>query len=213
MKKLLGLSIMSLFSLGCSQSLADMALWMGNGNYYDFVPGALEWHAAEADAEGRVVMGVSGHLATVTSQAENDFLVAAFGNDEPSRFAWIGGNAPSDDGVWKWMVGPESGIQFSDYGAPTAPFNYANWGGIEPNHNYYDENYADFNLGQAYAGINPGQWGDARPVPWEADPVVGYLVEFETDSSVVPLPGAFLLGSLGMGLAGWLLARRRTTDN
>jgi hypothetical protein len=63
--------------------------------------------------------------------------------------------------VWQWVVGPEAGIQFSNFATPTVPFNYANWGGIEPNNNLPGEDFAIFNIGTAFANglIAPGGSG------------------------------------------------------
>jgi hypothetical protein len=78
-----------------------------------------------------------------------------------NQFSWMWGREPNDDGVWQWVVGPEAGIQFSNFATPTAPFNYANWGGIEPNNNPPGEDFAIFNIGTAFANglIAPGGSG------------------------------------------------------
>jgi hypothetical protein len=48
----------------------------------------------------------------------------------------------------------------------------------------------------------PGNW-----VPWPATEIPDYYgVNFEY--TVVPVPGAVLLGILGLGSAGWLLRRK-----
>jgi hypothetical protein len=158
-------------------------LWNGNGHYYAFVPGAFTWDEAETDAETLEFQGVSGHLVTITSPQENDFINTTFNTAAPSQFAWIAGVEPNDDGVWIWDSGPEAGTEFSNFATPTPPANFANWGGIEPNDDKPNEDFTMFNIGDTFAGINPGEWADASPIPSSLDPVVGYLVEFEKPPS------------------------------
>lgn len=186
--------------------------WSDNGHYYDFVASPLTWQGSLAEAEGQTYLGLGGHLVTITSSNENAFLNTTFNTGINSRFAWMGGYEPNDDGVWKWATGPEIGIQFSQGVNPTAPFNYTNWGGIEPNDHKPLEDFAMFNIGNIFASIAPGQWADAEPVASSLDPVVGYLIEFERDdsSSVVPEPSTMLL--LGAGLLGGVRLRRRVTS-
>ena len=50
-------------------------------------------------------------------------------------------------------------MQFSQGAVPTAPFNFANWGALEPN-NFENEDGAVFNLGPIAAGTDTGEWGD-----------------------------------------------------
>ena len=68
-------------------------------NFYEFVEvsdpfaGANNaWATADSAASASVYNGVSGHLATVTSQQENDFLFGLVSSDF-SGFAggWLGG--------------------------------------------------------------------------------------------------------------------------
>jgi hypothetical protein len=197
----IGLSVLCI-----RQAIAAPVLWSGNGNHYEFVTSTFTWDQARTAADATIFLGSAGHLATITSSAENDFIDMTFNTDQFAQFAWIGGNEPNDDGVWRWVVGPESGIQFSSFNMPTAPFNYANWGGIEPNDNNPFEDYAMFNIGRPQSGINSGQWADAQPVPG-VDPVIGYLVEYET--SAVPEASMFaLLSCCAVGVAGLKLRER-----
>jgi hypothetical protein len=52
----------------------------GSDHWYDAVPvdGGTNWDNAKTAAESRSYSGVNGHLATVTSQAENEFIVTTF---------------------------------------------------------------------------------------------------------------------------------------
>ena len=61
--------------------------WAGNGHFYEVVsaPGSLSWEAASAAAVAR-----GGTLATLTSQAENDFVFALADN---ATF-WAGSSGP-----------------------------------------------------------------------------------------------------------------------
>lgn len=59
----------------------------GNGHWYDYIPGNETWTSARVDAASRTFDGLPGHLVTITSAAENDFIFQHF---SPVQ-AWIGG--------------------------------------------------------------------------------------------------------------------------
>jgi hypothetical protein len=161
----------------CDQPL--LALWTGNCHYYEFVPGIFTWQEARAAALTRTHVGVPGHLLTITSPEENAFINTAFNTGSENHGTWIGGYEPADDGVWRWADGPEAGVQFSYFASPAPPFNYANWGGVEPsNTRPPDENYAWMNIGAPFPGVGSGEWADTIPSPNPLDPIVGYIVEF-----------------------------------
>ena len=56
--------------------------------YYEYVSvsGGIRWYDAKKAAEQRSYQGLTGYLATITSQNENDFIQSKVGSD-----AWIGG--------------------------------------------------------------------------------------------------------------------------
>lgn len=98
-----------------------------NGNFYRFVSSTSGWSAAASEA-ATFTNGTSlGHLATITSAAENDFVVGL----AAGRSVWIDGSDSTQEGVWRWTAGPETGQQFLT--GPT-PFNdaYVRWTGIQP---------------------------------------------------------------------------------
>ena len=142
------------------------------------------WATANAAASAMTFNGEVGYLATITSQAENDFLFSMVdGLYTGFTGAWIGGKSPEG-----WLTGPEAG----------QPFGYTNWGGVEPN----NAGFAYMNIGSAFAGINPGQWPDGNGTPSPGDPVIGYFVEFP-----IPEPSTMLL--LGISSMALLVRKRR----
>jgi len=50
-------------------------VWSTNGHAYMQVDDLVNWHQAKELAESWEFHGVAGHLITVTSQAEHDFMV------------------------------------------------------------------------------------------------------------------------------------------
>jgi hypothetical protein len=161
-------------------------------NYYEYVTHeAISWADANTAASTSTFMGVNGHLATVTSSAENDFLV----NLAPTYFvrqvAWLGGEVDSSNTA-RWAVGPEAGQLFS----------FSNFEGGQP-----DDGPGNvwMNVPTSFAGVAIGAWGDAAGgISGAGNEVIGYFVEYQVGT--VPLPAALplmLTGLAGFGFLGW----------
>ena len=147
-----------------------------NGHYYEFVPSqAIPWTAAKAIAEGMNYLGLQGYLATITSAAEAQLC----GELSPGT-GWIGGSDAQNEGVWKWVTGPEEGTVFWNGGVNgSAPAGmYSNWNNGEPNNSNNNEDYAhitDPSVGFA------GSWNDlpnstsGQPPQYTA---TGFVVEY-----------------------------------
>jgi hypothetical protein len=192
---------------------AQPVLFPGNGHRYELIVGQTTWANAQAAAPTYSFQGIPGHLVTITTSAENSFISNTFASGQSAYFAWIGGYEPNDDGVWRWGAGPESGVQFANGATPTPPFNYVNWGGVEPNDFAPGEDFAAINLGATFAGVSPGRWIDS-PNPNPSDPIQAYVVEYETPQvPAVGAPHTALLIAATLAVAARALARpaRRTT--
>ncbi|MBK8036909.1 MAG: protein kinase [Verrucomicrobiaceae bacterium] len=102
-----------------SRSAPEAEVHTFAGHRYQFVPGADRWEEAKAKAE---TMG--GHLATITSKEENEFIYATFGDKlDPAIRAssiWIGGFAGSMGQSFKWVTGE--------------PFGFTDWSAGEPDY-------------------------------------------------------------------------------
>ena len=162
----------------------------GNGHYYEYVPDLrVHWQDANAAAEASTHLGVAGHLATITSQAELDFVAASFDLDADFNQAWLGGwqepgMAPTEG--WHWVTGE--------------PWDFTNWAPGEPN----DFNISEIYLGmwghRIYGGNNPWQWNDDSNNPTIG--TYGYFIEY-------PVPEPASMGLLAVGGAALLRRRRR----
>ena len=107
-----------------ARSAAGLVLWEENGHYYLVVEEELSWEDARSRAASMTFMDVRGHLATITSEAENTFITTQLGD---TAGAWLGGEQLPDSeepaGGWQW--------------SPGEPWVYTNWDSGEPNNTYF----------------------------------------------------------------------------
>ncbi|WP_439643048.1 lectin-like protein [Gemmatimonas sp.] len=165
--------------------------WTGNGHHYDFITGSFTWEEALADAATRSHLGLTGYLATVTSLAENQFLVSV----NSSQQAWLSGSDKDSEGNWTWRAGPEAGqAVFHPIYPPGVTWADNAWGG---------QHFLVTNFNGA------GNWDDGggelnSPYP---EFRIGYFVEYGGNTNVVPEPSSLAL-VLG-GLIAAAIVRRR----
>jgi hypothetical protein len=143
-----------------------------NRNYYMAVeaPG-ITWYAAAEAAEGMRIGRCESHLATVTSQNENDWIVAEFPAAAFGGY-WIGGTQAPDavnpaDG-WSWVTGEE--WVYTNWSVPGEPNDYEG----------LDEESLRFH--PAAFGAGDGTWNDQNGADLNA--VEGYVVEYDCPTLV-----------------------------
>jgi hypothetical protein len=136
----------------------------GNGHYYEVISttnGPWNWQEAVDDAETRSFGGVFGHLVTITSQQENDFLRDDL--DIPDS-SWIGAFQPDGTGEpndgWSWVTGEAWG--------------FTSWAVNEPNDAGDNED-----CGQWWTP--DGTWNDITCT----NSYGTYVIEFDTESEGV----------------------------
>jgi hypothetical protein len=192
--------------LGSSLVCAGTPVLGPTGHYYDLVQQPLiDWDSAFADAGALSFGGMGGHLVTITSAAEDQFVIGLVygwqdttGNMSPPQF-WLGGlqqplDEPDKAKGWTWING--EGAFPGDNNGPV----YANWGDGEPNDAFVPG--FEQHLAIGYRTFSSGAWNDEGWV----ENIQGYLVEYESQS--VPEQGS--LGWLtAMTFAGLALASRQ----
>jgi hypothetical protein len=79
---------------------------MFNGHYYYYVSAYSSYQTAVAAAASSSFNGLQGHVVTITSQDEFDFLKNTFGNYS----FWIAAGDAQSEAFWSWTAGPEAGL-------------------------------------------------------------------------------------------------------
>ncbi len=120
---------------------------------------ATTWNASEALAQS-----LGGHLVSIGSQAEQDFVHANFGNVAGAdRRVWIGFSDAASEGSFVWSDG--------------TPTKYTNWNPGEPNNSGGVEHYAEM------LGSN-GKWNDLN----DAGAGYAHIAVIEFPRSAPPCP-------------------------
>lgn len=137
-----------------------------NGHYYQWVHhGGISWRDAFRQAAQSRFAGAAGHLATLNSQQENDFVNRHFhGGDS----YWIAASDHDQEGTWKWVAGEEAGETFYVVGETCCDEIFSAWAEGEPN-NQKDEDYA------AARWMGSPNWNDLSGSNGAAR---GYLIEY-----------------------------------
>ena len=134
----------------------------GSGHYFQYyaTSGAITWEAAEAIATGSTYLGATGHLAVITSSAENT-LVANLLNGADS---WLGGIRDGSQ-IFRWVVS-DTAISLSN-----PADGYSNWNAGEPNNAGGHENA----LEMYNSGALKGKWNDIS----DSSSITAYVVEYD----------------------------------
>jgi hypothetical protein len=158
-------------TLEASIAGAGEVLFPDNGHIYKYILGSITASAARTAAASQTAGGISGYLATITNQAENDYISARLTGD-----GWFGASDEGTEGAWKWVTGPETGQTFwnGQSNGAVVPGFFENWAGGEPNDYSSGEDCAQF-----YS--NGSGWND---LPCTGATLAGYVVEFGAPGSL-----------------------------
>ncbi|MEY4011942.1 MAG: hypothetical protein RIT22_1066 [Bacteroidota bacterium] len=137
-----------------SISTDKLSFLPSNQHFYEFVPTigkapdlGIDWGKANDLADKRTYHGLKGYLATILTADENQLAAT---QQRVTGGGWIGGSDIGEEGIWKWMTGPEKGTMFF-YNLQSTPVmglyisnpraighsdNYANWN--RSSYNWYN---------------------------------------------------------------------------
>jgi hypothetical protein len=116
----------------CGTLLAQKKLFTGlddnssivKSDKYQIFDNWLTWNEAKAYCES-----LGGHLATITSKAELDYILSLLESHKTMQFYWLGGTEQTE-GVWKWITGEK--------------WEYTNWDVEHGEPNQYEGNEEDY---------------------------------------------------------------------
>lgn len=132
-----------------------------DGRYYYLYNGTVStYEAAEEYCES-----LGGHLATITSQDENDALYAYI-KSKGVDTAYFGLSDAETRGTYKWVTGEE--------------VDYLNWHVNEPNHEGGRELYGEF-----YWKYQNGQWNDGDFAHGTVSDSRYFICEWESEQSLL----------------------------
>jgi len=151
-----------------------------NFHYYEAIPGSYDWHEAQTLAQSMTLFGTSGHLATLTSVDENNWVWDHL--NQPTRYL-LGATDEQTEGDWQWVTGEQ--------------WNDTHWNTGEPNDGF--GNYPE----DALSFWDNSRWNDLpilgdywqNGIPY----VYGFVMEWDFNSNI-PEPSTAML--MGIGFVG-----------
>ncbi|WP_197443903.1 lectin-like protein [Maioricimonas rarisocia] len=178
----------------------------GNDHYYAlvFTDGPdITWFEARDAAENFSLFGGTGHLVTITSFAESEFLRTSFQDQfainyhtAPGTNAWIGLTDEKTDGTYEWITGE--------------PFSFSRWASTEPTNTIVNEDYVHLWYRDNDDGAGAvWSWNDSFPQRGIDASQVGFIVE---GTQIVPEPSSMALFVCGLGCAAVARRRRKTNE-
>lgn len=150
--------VFSTSTSNAADTLINVVIWNeaegGNGHTYAVLAVTKNWTDASATAASLQMAGSSGYLASITSQAENDFILHSVlagisSQPKPSlqNLFYIGGTQPECD--WNWSTNES--------------FCFMNWAPTEPN-NFGVENVTGmWGHGETDWRRPAGSWNNTLP--------------------------------------------------
>ncbi len=116
--------------------------------------------------------GAEGYLATITSASENTFVTSRLSDD-----GWMGAGDADEEGVWKWVTGPEAGTVFWTEEEGTLEGEFSNWGMGQPDN--------DGENGEQCGQIRVGEENDWNDLPC-GHKLDYFIVEYGDDEGNMP---------------------------
>ncbi len=140
---------------GCGSSTTERIRADFNGHEYKFIDEDMTWKDARS-----ACVALGGHLATITSAEEEDFIESQFGSLCKNGGPWIGaysnGAYGGDKDDWRWVTGEE--------------WSYSNWEEGEPNNTSGSEWFASLRASMTWNDLNNVDSSDSQR---------GYICEFD----------------------------------
>lgn len=93
-----------------------------DGHFYRVYNFGMNWNESKKFCEN-----LGGHLVTITSKDEQDFIEKILSDNGNKKFYWIGGYKDNNNHNWRWITDEK--------------FYFSNWHANEPNNIGGDENY------------------------------------------------------------------------
>lgn len=151
----------------------------GNGHWYKAVPNTNGFNCEEASAAAQAE---GGYLATITSQAENDFVFSLI--NDPQFFGTFNGSGPAIGGFqpdgsaepaggWSWVTGET--------------WSYSNWGPGQPDNGAGESNENRVHFFSGLGSTPASTWND---IAANDHNLGGYVIERVGDAMPV-IPAIF----------------------
>lgn len=131
---------------------ADVVYNASSNSFYQLVSGSFTYGQSDTAAQASTLSGlngVAGSLASITSQAESDFILTLTG----TNYAWVNGNDAGTEGTWVFEGGSDDGTEFWSGGTGGSATNgaFTNWYNGAPIDSNADYDYSIF-LGTNFDG-------------------------------------------------------------